>query len=461
MEMGDLFLYCDPHDNETIARYGHISDTPQGIHACFQIYLADPPHPVRRGTRGSQTSVTSIEEVTIGAFSQPLVGMSFMISVLGSWVGLTCATRARRRGAGAGAWLWLFGAAASIGGGAIWSMHFIGMLAFDSHVAYALDIGTTLISLAVAIIAAMVGMLIATAMRGNAGYIVGGLVTGAGVCAMHYTGMYAMDMNAEMAWKPTVVVASVVIALVASALALFFAFNVTTRLMRVGAAVIMGIGVCVMHYTGMLALEIHSSPDDRLGHVSGADPVYLAMPIFAISAGMLIVIGFATMFAGINDDLDDPWTPAQQAATSDSGAHPMMPQRPALSRPAFSGHQPDRLSQQPLQPLPTRQPAASGSPQANQPAGEAIGSMFSQRPQSPGQLRPQRPTQLRPQNGRWTPRPYAQQASNGFPERRTDLFNPQSGQPDDEANNQPPAQPQRPRPPRTPGWLPPRNDNNL
>ncbi|MEU6136594.1 MHYT domain-containing protein [Nocardioides sp. NPDC047086] len=393
--------------------------------------------------------MTSIEEVTIGAFSQPLVGMSFIISVLGSWVGLTCATRARRRGTGTGAWLWLFGAAASIGGGAIWSMHFIGMLAFDSHVAYALDIGTTLISLAVAIIAAMVGMLIATAMRGSAGYIVGGLVTGAGVCAMHYTGMYAMDMSAKMVWKPGVVVASVVIALVASALALFFAFNVTTLLIRVGAAVIMGIGVCVMHYTGMLALEIHSSPDDKLGHVSGADPVYLAMPIFAISAGMLIVIGFATMFAGINDDLEDPWSPDRRAATSNSGAHPMMPQRPAQGQLSFPGHEPELLPQQPLQPLPTRQPAASGSPQANQPAGEGIGNMFAQRPQ--------RPTQLRPQNGRWTPRPYAQQPSTAYPERRTDLFNPQGGQPGEETGNEPPAQ-QQPRAPRNPGWLPPRNN---
>ncbi|MFE6648552.1 MHYT domain-containing protein [Nocardioides sp. NPDC057772] len=410
--------------------------------------------------------MTTIEEVTIGAFSQPLVAMSFIISVLGSWVGLTCATRARKT-TGSGSWLWLFGAATSIGGGAIWSMHFIGMLAFDSHVAYALDIGITLISLAAAIVAAMVGMLIATAMRGNAGYIVGGLVTGAGVCAMHYTGMYAMDMSAKMAWKPAVVVASVVIALVASALALFFAFTVTTNLMRVGAAVIMGIGVCVMHYTGMLALEIHSSPDDKLGHVSGADPVYLAMPIFAISAGMLIVIGFGTMFAGINDDLDDPWTPNQRPG-ADSGAHPMMPRRPTFGQPAIAGQQsgpqpmhqsgpqhpqpfgqqPD-LPQQPLQPLPTRQPAASGSPQANQPPAEGIGNMFTQRPQ--------RPTQLRPQNGRWTPRPYAQQASNSATERQPDFFRPQAGRSHNEAGDEPPAQPQ-PRVQRTPGWLPPRND---
>lgn len=393
--------------------------------------------------------MTTIEEVTIGAFSQPLVGMSFIISVLGSWVGLTCASRARRVNGGTGSWLWLFGAAASIGGGAIWSMHFIGMLAFDSHVAYALDVGTTLISLAVAIAAAMVGMLIATALRGNAGYIVGGLVTGAGVGAMHYTGMYAMDMSAKMVWKPTIVVISIIIALAASALALFFTFNVTSRLMRVGAAVIMGIGVCAMHYTGMLALEIHSSPDDKLGHVSGADPVYLAMPIFAISAGMLIVIGFGTMFAGINDDLEDPWTPEQQAGF-DAGSPQLMTQGQGVGRPPVTG-QPHDLIQQPrqsLQRLPTRQPAASGSPQAGQPAGEGIGSMFAQRPQ--------RPTQLRPQNGRWTPRPYAQQPSESRSEPQSDLFNRQGGQPGGEAGNE-----SQPRPQRPPGWLPPRNNNNL
>lgn len=388
--------------------------------------------------------MTSIEEVTIGAFSQPLVGMSFIISVLGSWVGLTCADRARKAGAGtAGSWLWLFGAAASIGGGAIWSMHFIGMLAFDSHVAYALDVGITVFSLVVAIVAAMVGMLIATAMRGNAGYIVGGLVTGAGVGAMHYTGMYAMEMNADMVWKPAVVVVSIVIALLASALALFFTFNVTSPLMRVGAAVIMGIGVCVMHYTGMLALEVHS--DDSLGHVSGADPVYLAMPIFAISAGMLIVIGFGTMFAGINDDLEDPWTPTPQPG-SDPGAHPMRSLGGTLGRPAVAGHPQGMPHQpgQPLQPLPTRQPAASGSPQAPSPAAGGISSMFNQR--AP------RPTQLRPQNGRWTPRPYAQQAADGAPEQQ-DLFSRQSGQPGDDAGNESPQPPGQ----RPPGWLPPRN----
>ncbi|MGH3351651.1 MAG: MHYT domain-containing protein [Nocardioides sp.] len=421
--------------------------------------------------------MTSIEEVTIGAFSQPLVGMSFIISVLGSWVGLTCANRARRR-KGSTSWLWLFGAAASIGGGAIWSMHFIGMLAFDSHVAYALDIGTTLISLGVAIVAAMVGMLIATALRGNAGYIVGGLVTGAGVCAMHYTGMYAMDMSAEMVWKPMVVVASVIIALVASALALFFAFNVTTRLMRTGAAIIMGIGVCVMHYTGMMALEIHSSDDDKLGHVNGADPVYLAMPIFAISAGMLIVIAFGTMFAGIDDDLNAPEVAPTRSVPDDAAPRHGFGAQGAFgggagdfggasafrtSRPQPAADMPaSRMASgpQPMQALPQRQPPAAGGVPQHDPFAPAG---TSAPPARPGQLRPQ-------QSGRWSPRPYTQQASNSnsFPARRTDRFQAQNGTGIPEADEQSqdffggrsseeqPAQEPRQPGERKQGWLPPR-----
>ena len=120
------------------------------------------------------------------------------------------------------------------------------------------------------------------------------------------------------------------------------------------------------------------------------------MPIFAISAGMLIVIGFATMFAGINDDLEDPWTPVTRT-TSDSGAHAMMPQRPATAQQYNTGPQPitgqqPALSQlqqqplQPLQPLPTRQPAASiaarvfGKPATAMTSRGAVGSTLRLRP---------------------------------------------------------------------------------
>lgn len=242
------------------------------------------------------------EAVSFGSFDPALVVLSFLISVFGSWCGLTCAGRARRR-TGRASVAWLLAAAASIGGGAIWSMHFIGMLAYESHVVYTLDVPVTLLSLVAAIVAAAVGMTVAIRVRGALGYVLGGVITGLGVCVMHYTGMSAMTMNAAMDWRPTVVGISVAIAVVAATLALYFALNLERTWVMVSAAVVMGLGVCTMHYTGMLALMV--TPSTHVAHVGvasgGTDPFSLAMPIFGISSVLLLVL----LFAGLFDESGD------------------------------------------------------------------------------------------------------------------------------------------------------------
>jgi len=235
------------------------------------------------------------ESVTLGSFDPALVLLSFLISVFGSWCGLACAARVRRR-TGRSAMVWLLAAAVSIGGGAIWSMHFIGMLAYQSHVVYTLDLKVTLLSLVAAIGSSAIGMAIATSLRGLWGYVVGGLVTGGGVCVMHYLGMSAMTMNADMQWRPAVVGLSILIAVVAAGLALYFALNLRTVWVMVVAAVVMGLGVCTMHYTGMLALTVAPATDLDLGARAGTDPFSLAMPIFGISSVLLLVLLFAGLF---------------------------------------------------------------------------------------------------------------------------------------------------------------------
>jgi NO-binding membrane sensor protein with MHYT domain len=250
------------------------------------------------------------ETISAGSFDPALVVLSFLISVFGSWCGLTCAARARRRSGGV-AFAWLLAAAVAIGGGAIWSMHFIGMLAYESHVVYTLDIPTTLISLGAAVVAAAVGMTLAIRIGGGLGYIAGGVVTGLGVCVMHYTGMSAMKMNAAMDWRVTVVGMSVIIAVVAATLALFFALNLERVSVMVGAAIVMGIGVCAMHYTGMVALMV--TPSTHVASLDaaagGTDPFSLAMPIFGISSVLLLVL----LFAGLFDETSEP-APARGAA---------------------------------------------------------------------------------------------------------------------------------------------------
>jgi NO-binding membrane sensor protein with MHYT domain len=223
-----------------------------------------------------------------------LVGMSFVIAVFGSLTGLQSARRGRNRTGRAGA-AWLVAAAISIGGGAVWSMHFIGMLAYDSDVQFAFDTTRTLASLVVSILAAGAGLYVASRGQPTVPRIVGGgILTGLGVCAMHYLGMSAMRMNADLTYKPAIVVLSVVIAVVAASAALMFAFTLTRTWAMVAAAVVMGIAVCGMHYTAMAAAVI--TPNHQMSAMSGVDALSLALPVFGISSILLFVLLFVALF---------------------------------------------------------------------------------------------------------------------------------------------------------------------
>ena len=128
---------------------------------------------------------------------QPLfVILSYTISVLGAYCSLQWAaqiSQARGR-ARAG---WLAGAAVAMGGGAIWSMHFIAMIACMLPVQVAYDVTLTLASLLVAVVVTGAGLHIASRGGRSLGRtFAGGAFTGLGVAAMHYTGMAAMRMDA-------------------------------------------------------------------------------------------------------------------------------------------------------------------------------------------------------------------------------------------------------------------------
>jgi NO-binding membrane sensor protein with MHYT domain len=236
------------------------------------------------------------------SFDPTLVALSFGISVFGSLSGLQSARHARRR-TGTASFGWLTAAALSIGGGAIWSMHFIGMLAYQSDVHYAFDTRWTLLSLFVAVTASGTGLYVAG--RGEptlARYVGAGTITGLGVAGMHYLGMSAMRMNATLTYRPLIVLLSLVIAVVAASVALFFAFTLT-KMWAIGAAsVAMGIGICGMHYTGMAAAIITPRVTTDLSAPSGVDPLTLALPVFGIAAVLLFVL----LFVGLFEDADAP-----------------------------------------------------------------------------------------------------------------------------------------------------------
>ena len=184
-----------------------------------------------------------------------LVALSLAIAICASHTALDLAGRtAAARGR---AWLaWLVGGAASMGLG-IWSMHYIGMLAFSLAVPISYHVPTVLYSLLAAVFSSGVALFVVSRSRMTwRSATLGSVVMGGGIAAMHYTGMYAMRLHAHMSWNVGVVSLSVVIAIVVSLVALLLAFRFRSESrafapLKVASAVVMGIAVVAMHYTGM------------------------------------------------------------------------------------------------------------------------------------------------------------------------------------------------------------------
>ncbi|HEX8590095.1 MHYT domain-containing protein, partial [Pseudomonas sp.] len=193
----------------------------------------------------------------IGHYTYSLVLISVLVAILASYTTLDLAGRIASATGRARA-LWVMGGALSMGVG-IWSMHFIGMLAFSLPIALAYDIALTLLSLLISIVSSGFALWLVSHDRVPvSNVLLGAFVMGLGSSTMHYTGMAAMRMQPGIDYDPTLFGLSLVIAVVASAAALSIAVRLRketpyVRLARGGAAVIMGFAILGMHYTAMTA----------------------------------------------------------------------------------------------------------------------------------------------------------------------------------------------------------------
>jgi NO-binding membrane sensor protein with MHYT domain len=189
---------------------------------------------------------------------------------MGAFLGLRCTTRARSFQGGARA-RWLILGGVSIGATGIWTMHFIAMLGFTipgQTIHY--NVPVTILSLLVAVVIVCVGLLIAGFGELTLGsLLLGGLITGVGVAVMHYMGMAAMRMDGRVTYNAGLFIVSVVIAIVAATAALWAALRLNGVGPALVASVIMGIAVSGMHYTGMAAMRMFSSPTGPSGMVMG------------------------------------------------------------------------------------------------------------------------------------------------------------------------------------------------
>lgn len=192
-----------------------------------------------------------------GSYSLTLVLGSLCIAILASYTALDLTGRiASARGRAV--YLWMGGGAVAMGFG-VWSMHFIGMLALSLPIELGYDVALTLWSLLVAVLSSGFALWLVSQPRLPALQLLfGALIMGAGISAMHYSGMAALRMQPGIEYDPVLFGLSLLIAVGASAAALSIAYRLRkqtsyVRLARGGASIIMGLAIVGMHYTGMAA----------------------------------------------------------------------------------------------------------------------------------------------------------------------------------------------------------------
>ena len=211
-----------------------------------------------------------------GNYEFGLVILSVLIAMLSAYASLDVTSRltsARGRGRAR----WLGGGAVTMGAG-IWTMHYVGMLAFRLPVPVAYDWPTVLLSLLAAILASAVALFVASRRSmGIGAALCGSMVMGGGIAGMHYIGMAAMRMKAMCDYSPIIVAVSVVLAIVISFVALQLTFHFRNeekswRWRKAAAALAMGAAIPVMHYTGMAAATFMAmdSVDGSTAHALSA-----------------------------------------------------------------------------------------------------------------------------------------------------------------------------------------------
>ncbi len=154
---------------------------------------------------------------------------------------------------------WLTMASITLGGG-IWSMHFIAMTAFNTPIEQGYDPGLTIASGLIAIGAVLVGLASLGRKPGWLRLISAGVIVGMGVVLMHYMGMAALQIQGSVAYRPDLFALSVLIALTAATVALWLAANLSHLLHRAVAAIVMAVAICGMHYTGMAGTVLIAQP---------------------------------------------------------------------------------------------------------------------------------------------------------------------------------------------------------
>jgi len=229
-----------------------------------------------------------------------LVALSVAIAILASFTALGLASRIPYVSRGKVSY-WLVGGAFGMGSG-IWSMHFVGMLAFHLPIPLAYDLGITSLSAFLAVLASALALyLIRNGIKTQGELLFSALLMATGISAMHYTGMAALKMAPPIAYDGVLVAVSFLIAYLASLFALWMTFRRQTSPPRLfsfknlGGAVLMGCAIAGMHYVAMGAANFDPAAvclAAPYGIGSGQMAIIIASVTFVILLSTLVLLTY-------------------------------------------------------------------------------------------------------------------------------------------------------------------------
>jgi two-component system sensor histidine kinase/response regulator len=238
----------------------------------------------------------------VGEYNYGLVALSIAIAILAAYTALDLVGRVTAS-QGMMRFLWISGGATAMGTG-IWSMHYIGMLAFNLPLVVRYDWPTVLLSWAAAVCASLVALFVVSRpTMGRLRVLLGSIIMAGGIASMHYIGMEAMRFAGHCHYSPGLVVLSILVSLAA----LFVTFRLrdetqATFRKKISAAVLLGLAIPLMHYTGMAAATFQSTgmqPD--LSHAVDISSVGI-VSIVAVTFGIL---GFSLLTAVLDRRISD------------------------------------------------------------------------------------------------------------------------------------------------------------
>lgn len=226
-----------------------------------------------------------------GYYDPNLVILSYFVACLASYVALTIVARLREEKSQQATLYWLLGGAFTMGAG-IWSMHFIGMLAFVLPMPMEYEFTWTIASLLMAMIASGFALFLLQKKYDHSPFAVamGGLLIGLGISSMHYMGMEGMKSHVNIHYLPGLFFLSIFIGIAAAEAALWLALesNKGSRKrqanFKIGSALIMGFAICGMHYMGMFASVFTASSTHSMGGEQAIQAKHLAFFIAGVTA---------------------------------------------------------------------------------------------------------------------------------------------------------------------------------